>query len=105
MLNCSSSTTASEERGPTPICSTVACPSPTTRPVAGVVIGAKISQRRGKDLSAQHRLRTDVSFQGVDRLRELRRGVVRAAQVVQQLGTARDVGRVLGQRLQLVDRV
>src|SRR6478609_8766245 len=101
MLNVSSSTTVSDERGPTPICSTVAWPSPTTRS-AEVVIVAKVSHRRGKNVPTEHGLRTDVALQGLDGLRELGAGVVRAPQVVQQFGAAGDVGRVVRQRLQLV---
>src|SRR3954470_3686873 len=105
MLKVSSSTTASDERGPTPICSTVAWPSPTTRSAEGEVIAAKISQRRGKNVAPEDRLGADVALQRVDGLRELRPGVVRSPQVIEQFGTAGDVGGVLGQRLELVDRV
>ena len=84
-LNVSSSTTASDERGPTPICSTVACPSPTTR-AAGWSSFRKYHIRDGQDVPAQYGLRTDVAFQRVNGLRELRRRVIGPAQVVQHLG-------------------
>src|SRR6266496_4125801 len=105
MLKVSSSTTASDERGPTPICSTVAWPNPTTRSAVILVIGAKISQRRREDVAPEDRLRADVALQRVDGLRELRARVVRAPKVIEQFGTAGDVRRVVGKGLELVDRV
>src|SRR5438105_1323901 len=104
MLNVSSSTTASDERGPTPICSTVTCPIPTTRS-AEAVIASRISQGRGQDVAPEDGLRADVALQRVDGLGELGARVVRAPQVVEDLGPARDVGGIVGERLQFVDRV
>src|SRR5947209_20170103 len=99
MVNAASSTAVSGGRGPTPSCSTITWPSPTTRSGAPVM-SAKVSQpprsvgnRRcggrvgGREKRAlQHTLRLDEALQRVDRLGVAGVGVVRAPEVVERLG-------------------
>ncbi len=65
----------------------------------------QIAGRRGQQRPVEDRLRSDVALERVDRLHVAGVRVVRAAEVVEHLGPARDERRVLGQRLQIVDGV